>query len=180
MQENKTYAYAVGEKLIYQHEGICVVKEIRKISFAKNDPHEYYILEPLYTSSSTEIFVPVHAKNIESRMRRLITKDEILSVIRHSEEQEGTWVEDSKKRYELFSQRIREGERTEILRVIKMLSLHKLKVEKQGKKFYATDERLLEAAMKDIVEEFSYVLGVAQKDVIPYIVAEVEKAHASC
>ncbi|MBR6567990.1 MAG: CarD family transcriptional regulator, partial [Clostridia bacterium] len=44
---------SVGEVLVYDVHGLCRIKEIKSISFLKNEPKkEYYVLEPLESGNS--------------------------------------------------------------------------------------------------------------------------------
>ena len=74
-----------------------------------------------------------------------------------------------------FEQILRGGKSSDILWLIKVLSLHKSDVESQNKKFYASDEKILDAAKKIILQEFSFVLGLNEDEVIPYIINLTEK-----
>ena len=57
---------------------------------------------------------------------------------------------------------------------MKELSLYRISAEKEKKKFYVSDAKLLAAAEKAIFEEFAYVLGIERDEVIPYIMNKAE------
>ena len=79
-----------------------------------------------------------------------------------------------KKRSAVYGDIISEGDPGKILRLVKELSLYRISAEKEKKKFYASDAKLLAAAEKAIFEEFAYVLGIERDEVIPYIMNKAE------
>jgi len=158
--------YSPGELVAYKQNGICRIEDIRSESFGDAQARPYYIMRSL-TRENTVVYVP--ADTTRSGMHRLLTRDEIDTVITQTEYSALRWIDDSKERAARFTEIIAAGCRSEILWVVKALSLHRVKVEKSGHKFYISDERILAAAKKAVVDEFAFVLGISSDEVIPYI-----------
>ena len=61
------------------------------------------------------------------------------------------------------------GETKEIIALIAKLHLRKKDVEAKGKKFSATDSKILKEAENKVYQEFSYVLDTNKKNVPDFI-----------
>lgn len=69
-----------GERVVCGSKGVCVVEEITTLDIAGVDKkREYYILKPLYLSSST-VYIPVDTA--EGSMRKVLAHEEAESLIR--------------------------------------------------------------------------------------------------
>lgn len=88
--------YKVNETVIYGTEGICKITDIAERNF-NSSVEKYYILKPLYNSSST-IMVPINNEILVSRMRRMLSCEEIEKLIEDMPGEEGLeWIDDEKK-----------------------------------------------------------------------------------
>ena len=153
-----------GDYVTYKENGICQIEE---------ETEEYYILQPVYGHNMT-VYVPKKSQALVDLMCRVITKEQIDAIIQETESSEYKWIEDSKARADYFNKLLRSGDKAAILWLVKVLSLHKIEVEKNKRSFYASDKRVLSAAEKVITEEFAFVLGISPEEVIPYIVGKVQ------
>ena len=126
-----------------------------------------------FTNSSTVIYVPVENEQLTSKMRHILTKEEIDATLDEVNEKEILWIENRKERMEYFQTIINQGDTTELLRIVACLYKRKLSVVNQGKKFSLTDENLLQQAVSIIDNEFSFVLGIEVNKVKDYIQAKV-------
>ncbi len=156
--------YKTGDYVTYKENGICCIAEETK---------EYYILQPVYGHNMT-VYVPKKSEALVNLMCRVLNREEIDEIIQETEHSQYTWIEDSKKRAECFHSLLRGGKKADILWLVKVLSLHKIEVEKNKKSFYASDKKILSAAERVITEEFAFVLGISPEEVIPYIVNKLE------
>ncbi len=165
--------YKIGEYVIYRQIGICQIVDIRKENFDSSIEKTYYVLKSM--SDKTIIYVPVDSQEIELFMRDILTVDKIQSIIDKAETSQNEWVENSKLRANYFEQLLQNGNRSEILWIVKVLSLHKIDVEKSNRKFYVSDERILAKAERLIIDEFAYILGMEKCQVIPYIMSHIKQ-----
>ena len=150
-----------GEYVTYKENGICKIVDVDK---------EYFYLEPVYNNNSNlRMLVPKKNEELVSKMKHVLSKDEIDSLIIESENLKYRWIDDSKKRNEFFTSLLRNGNRAEILWLVKVLSNHKAWVEKNKRSFYANDKKILDNAERIITEEFAYVLGMEPGEVLDYI-----------
>ena len=166
--------FNINDDILYLGTGICHIDDIRTEKFG-TEPKKYFVMHAVNDPKSV-IFVPVDSERLTSCMLELLSPDEINELIESAEEKELEWINDNKQRMSKFSETISSGNRLDILLIFKSLSLMKRELEGQKKKFYATDERLLNAASKVVVEEFSFVLKIDQNDVVPYILDRVKNS----
>ncbi len=159
--------YNAGTHVMYPSGGICYVDAVEKRDFSGTE-REYYIMHPISNPSST-IYVPLDSEKLTSLMLPLVSDADIDSLIADAETVDHPWISDHKVRAEKFDEILHSGRRADLLWLIKTLSAHKEEVTKQRKRLYAADERILSSATKLIVEEFAFVLGLNESDVIPYI-----------
>lgn len=161
--------YFKGEYINYSGSGVCLISEIGTPDFDKSlDP--YYILNPIEDKATT-IFVPLNNPLLLSRMRKLLSKEEIDSLILTIKHESLEWIDDRKKRTEDFGNIIKQNEPLELLKLI--VCIYKKKNQfaenKGNRKLSFSDLDLLERAEKLIEGEFSFVLGIPSVDIAEYI-----------
>ena len=77
-EERKVKVFQNGERVVCGSKGVCVVEEITTLDIAGVDKkREYYILKPLYLSSST-VYIPVDTA--EGSMRKVLAHEEAESL----------------------------------------------------------------------------------------------------
>lgn len=159
--------FQVDEMVLYGTNGVCRVAAIEDRDCG-GKMVTYYILKPFYRAGST-VFVPVKNEKLTSRMRPVLTKDEIDSMIRTIPKEYSGWVEDEKMRKEKFKDIVGRADTFELIQLIKRLIEQKRSVIARGKKLHIGDERILQEAEKMICDGFSYVLGISKEEVPDYI-----------
>lgn len=162
--------FNVGEIISYRATGVCRVEDIREESFT-GETKTYYILKPV-TKNSATIYVPLDNATLCERMGALLTKAEARAILKQAHGDAGTWIEDVKTRQTVFHETISGGDRLKIAAVVCALARHRREVAEAGRKFYASDERLLAAAENAIVGELSYVLECDEQEILDSLCAE--------
>ena len=71
--------YSIGEIVLYGSNGVCEITEITTKKIGK-DSIEYYVLKPVCSDSST-LFVPTQNEMLVSRMRAVLSSDEIKDIL---------------------------------------------------------------------------------------------------
>ncbi len=174
MEQKNNYLYSINEYVSYRHNGIYKIVDICKKEFPVNQSKTYYVLQSVYDSTS-KIYVPLDAKNLKSMMKHALTVDEISSIISKAEKLECDWIDDSSKRDFKLNEILDNGNREEILWIVKLLSIQKEKLAQQKKKLYSCDEKILNTAERIITEEFAFTLGIPKSEVIPYIASNKQQ-----
>ncbi|NLB88841.1 MAG: transcriptional regulator [Syntrophomonadaceae bacterium] len=159
--------FKVNDYVVYGSTGVCQIVDISQENIMDdNKVTEYYVLQPVFDDTMT-IKIPVD--NTKVLMRRIITKDDVKSLIKTIPEQETVWIEDNKERIKFFKEAIRSGNCEEWIKVIKTLYLEKEERSEEGKKLTKTDEDLMKTAEKFLHEEFAVVLNISPEEVPSYI-----------
>ena len=128
----------------------------------------YYILKPEASGEST-IFVPAENEKLVSKMRKLMTKEEIDEMISSTRDRSIEWESDRRFRNENFHEILTAGVRPEMLLMIRCIYNKKEELTENGKKLSESDNATLKTAEKLVEEEFSRVLEIKNEDVETYI-----------
>jgi CarD family transcriptional regulator len=162
---------AVGSMVMYGKNGVCSVKEIvdKKIGKAVL---QYYVLQPAYKSGLT-FFVPVGQES-ELKMQQGLSADESHALIRKMPTLKEFEIEDERERRDAFETLIAQGDRDNLVRIIK--TIYKLRQQRQscGKKLCARDEQIYAQAQKILYDEFAVVLDIEPDQVVPMIINAIE------
>jgi CarD family transcriptional regulator len=171
------YSYKINDYVSYRKNGIYRIIDIRSENKSGTGDKIYYVMKSVYNDNDNiRIFVPVDSVLV-SEMNSILTVDEINSIIASSEELPNKWIEDNKLRALSFEQIFSKGDRAEILWLVKVLSIYKLKLEQNKKVLNTGDTKILSTAVKMIEEEFAFALGISKNEVIPYILNRIEQAQ---
>ena len=169
--------YSINDTILYGTHGVCKISEIAEKEFM-GTIKEYYVLKPLNSAGST-FFVPVGSEKAEKKMRRILSEEEIYELIRTMPQEDAVWIDNENERKEQYRTIIAEGDRIELIRMIKALYYQKKKREAEGKRLYLSDERFFHEAERILYDEFQYVLNVGKDELLPMIFEEIQKSEVS-
>lgn len=159
-----------NDYVMYGITGVCKVLEITTETFKNSIKKKYYVLKPKY-SNNTIIKVPVDNEKIS--IRKLLTKEEIASLINSMPEKEPLWIEDEKSRSEEYKAMVRTGDCDNLVTIIKGIHLNQRNKKINGKKLSKKDEEFKDLAERLINEEFAEVLQIKPEEVTNYIIEHV-------
>lgn len=168
------YPYREGEYVVYRSNGLCCIEGMQAACFDGQTERAYYALHPI-DQPNASFFVPADLPDLEQRMRRILTKEQILQIIDTAYTRDIEWIEDTKKRFEAYDAILKTGDRAHILQLMKLLAQRREQLESQRKKLYAGDNRLLANAQRLLTQEFAFVLQIEQDQVIPFILEHTQK-----
>jgi len=164
--------FQIGQTVLYGMEGVCTIEERQKMKVGHTRAF-YYVLRPVFRPNST-IFVPEDNEALLSKMRPVLSREEIAQILHDAPEQELDWVEDPNERKTEYQIILLSGNRLLIIRMIYALMQHREKLQKHGKHLRSADEQLLRDAQKLLHDEFALVLNISQNEVPDYIRAQIE------
>lgn len=164
--------FKVDDIVTYGINGVCKVAAIEEKNLM-GTTKDYLVLKPLNGDKST-FYVPVDNENLLSKMRKLLSEDEINQLIDSMPNEKVLWIENERERKECYKKIIADGNHSELIRMIKAIHFEKKDRETKGKKLHISDERFLKEAEKILYDEFQYVLNLLEKDVLPYIFARID------
>ena len=150
--------FKIGDTFVYGSNGVCKITDIKSEKFAR-ETKTYYILSPFFDSKET-IFVPVDNETLISKMKALLSKGEIMELIKSIPAQQSVWNENTNTRRELF----------------KTLHDKKQAQEAIGKSLSVLDEKYYRKAQNIIHGEIALVLEMQPAEVEPFIEKVIEAA----
>ncbi len=159
--------YKVGEDVLYGSNGVCTITEITNKKIA-GKTIEYYVLKPVYSETST-LFVPVHNEALVSKIRSVLSKDELNSILSNLPDPP-EWNDNKNDRLELFKNVISEGNCLKLITLIRLIHNHEQIQVSKGKRLHISDERILKEAEKMVCDEISLVLQVDRSRALELII----------
>jgi len=162
--------YSIGDTVMHPSEGVCAITDIRTMQFS-GAAREYYILTPSMEKSSSTVYMPVERGN--SVLRRLLSRADILALIKESTVRDFKWIADNKLRKDAFTKLLHSGDIAGIIRMISEIHAHSTQRVAEGKKPCASDESIMTEAQRLLHQEFSYVLRINQDDTVAFIRKEL-------
>ena len=159
--------YSVNEKIHYGGSGVCVIQEIATMRFGRTR-ERYYVLKPVYQNSSL-IYVPVENQQLVSKMRPVLTREEVDRLIDRMPEIPTAWEEDSQARKASFDALLRSNECRSLIVIIKTLHAQKERRQADGKSLHVSDETFLREAQRLLYDEFAGALEIQPAQVHAYI-----------
>lgn len=169
--------YQVNNTVSYGTHGVCQIAEIGEKNLTGKSI-EYYILKPVYNESST-LYVPVHNEKLTGKMRRILSVQEIRKMIQDMPYHQEDWIENENLRKTRYRELLDEGNRTELLKMLRTLYLHQQEQVSKGKKLHNTDERFFREAEKLLFDEIALVLHIKPNQVLPFILEQIQDADNS-
>ena len=148
----------VGDVVHYGMDGVCVVTDIVEKKLG-GQMRRFFELHP-YFRKNIVIFLPVDNELLLSRVRPVLTREEVLTAVREINEVESIWVEPDAVRKEAYQQIIHGGEHRQLISLVKTLYERKQLMQEDGPKLRSADTVFLKDAERLINEEFAYVLGI--------------------
>lgn len=165
--------FQVNDVIIYGAQGVCKIigTDEKTINGKKKT---YFILKPVDDKGAT-IFAPTDNELVLSKMRRLLTKEEIHMLIDSMQEDSTLWVDNENERKELYKSILTKGDHRQIIKMLKAIYAHKKQREAVGKRLHQSDERFFKDAEQILYNEFQYVLDLKSKDdLMDYIFQQLE------
>jgi CarD family transcriptional regulator len=166
--------FKVNDTVTYGINGICKIADISE-QVTGTRRAEYYILKPA-ANPATSIFVPTQSEELTRKMKRLLTADEIIALIKSIPKDCDIWIDDGKVRREEYRKILFRSDRTELVRLIKTLfdRQQKLSQNPKSKQLASEDKSILETAEEILAGEFAYVLNVQREEIPSYILGILE------
>lgn len=162
-----------GEFIMCGGHGVCRVVDIVGNPIDRLDKkRKYYVLEPVFEKSST-IYTPVDNEKII--MRRILNKEEAEELIERITTIDTVWIQDEKRREQMYKDAIRTYDCQCLVQIIKTLYLRKQNRLKEGKKVLTSDELYLHKAEELLYSEMSLALSIPKEEVEEYIIRAVDR-----
>ncbi len=164
--------YHTGDQVLYGVHGVCrgLGTEER---FTDRKKASYYVLEPM-GQSGARYYVPVANQAAVAKLKRLLSREELDSLLISEAVRQNVWIDDENRRKQYYRELITSGDRAALLAMICSIYRHKRQLADKSKKFHLCDENFLRDAEKLLSAEFSLVLGISMEKIGNYIANRVE------
>lgn len=163
--------FQVGDMVCYGTTGACQIAshEVRQLGDQKQN---CFVLKPVFDKSMT-ICVPEGNELLMARMHPVMTKEEILALIRElpSEDVQCDPNPDVRKQY--YNETLKKGDHRELLRMVKAIYNFRRARRAVGKRLSGFDENAMREAENMLYTEFALVLDIQPADVVPFIRREL-------
>ena len=161
--------YGIGDKVVYGALGVMEILDITE-HVMDDVARKYYVLKEYDSRSTSLTYVPLDNEALVGQMQPLLTKDEIVEVVRAAKSSPLLdWIEDNRARSEYYKKLLGTADRVKLLCMINTVIETGIRREAEGKKNYIADENSMNRAKKLIATEFSLVLGISESEVEEYI-----------
>ena len=161
--------YGIGDKVVYGALGVMQIVDIVDQTFG-DVTKKYYVMREYTAQTSSLTYVPLDNEQLTSQMKPLLTKDEIIDVIKQSKTSPPLdWIEENRARSEFYKSILYTSDRVKLLLMIDAVYRTGIRREAEGKKNFIADETSQRRAEKLIATEFALVLGIPEADVPEFI-----------
>lgn len=162
--------FSVSDFVVFGSADVYKIVDICQKDFGEDSKRNYYVLNPVF-GNSLDVYIPTSHKQMP--MRKILSKKEIVQIIKSMPDIEDKWIEDHKQRKTTYTEVLASGDHEKIIRIIKNIHIHKLELEQQGKQLIITDKELLKSAEKLIYHEFAAVLDLEPEQITDYIIQNI-------
>lgn len=162
--------FQIDDYVNYNVMGVYKVVDIRTEQDISGTEKQYYILKPVYGNNLT-IKTPVD--NHKSLMRRVLTREEVMSIIETMPDQETIWIDNDRQRRESFKATLKTGDCKNWIKLIKTIYQKDQEKKAIGKKITKADEEIMKIAEKNLYEEFAVALNITPDEAVDYVMAHV-------
>ena len=162
--------FSVSDFVVFGSADVYKIVDICQKDFGEDSKRKYYVLNPVF-GNSLDVYIPINHKQMP--MRKILSKKEIVDIIQSIPNIKDEWIEDYKQRKTVYSEILASGDHEKIIRIIKIIHIHELELEQQGKQLINTDKDLLKAAEKLIHNEFAAVLDLEPDQITDYIIQNI-------
>lgn len=157
----------VGSQVVYGIHGVCSIIDVETRTVDRKKV-EYFVLAP-NEQPNARFFVPMHNEAALSKLRPLLSKEELEALLSSEEAHMNCWIEDENRRKQKYRELINCADCAALISMIRSLHQHKENQLAAGRKFHLCDENFLRDAQKLLSSEFSLVLRIDAAEVKSYI-----------
>ncbi|GAA0303539.1 CarD family transcriptional regulator [Gracilibacillus halotolerans] len=163
--------FNIGDLIIYSSHGICKIDDIQEKTIS-GVTRQYYILHPVASENHLTISAPVN--NDQVIIKGLMNKEEALKVLETFDEEGIDWVDNANRRFNEFSGIVNKGNNKDIAQVANTLMRRRIELDKEEKRLYQKDEKLLEDIQQILFHEIALALDMTYESVDAMVNNQIE------
>lgn len=164
--------FKINDVVVYGSQGVCEIVDIveKKIDGASKS---YFVLKPK-TDRGATFFVPTWNEKAWGKMRKVMSKNDIDTLIDSMPTKTPTWIANENERKETYKKILASGNQAAIISMVQALFIHKKEREAEGKRLHMSDEHFMKDAEQLLYNEWQYVLNVDKVGLMEYIFRRIE------
>lgn len=170
--------YKTNETVLHANYGICKISEITR-QVINGSSVECYTVKPLY-DNQCRFLIAANNQKATQKIQRVLSRRELEALIQTMSTESTIWIENATLRKKRYEEILENGDRQELVQLIKTLYLRQQTLQEKGKKLQTADERSLQMAEKLLHDEISHVLHIQRDHVRSFILHSIQDAAASC
>jgi len=160
--------FSIGQNVVYGIHGVCVIEDIRNTSLSSMmPPQNYYVLKQIKRGSV--IYVPCSNESGRYKIRGLLSENEIYAMIEAIKGDRMEWNVNRKERTAAFRDILSQGLSEDLLLMMLCIRERKNEFTDAKKKLSGADNDILTSAENLVIQEFAFVLGIDEDDVLSFI-----------
>lgn len=167
--------FEINDTVQYGTTGVCRITDVVTKSF-DGDCIWYYVLEPVHQAHSV-VYVPVKNERLVAKMKKLLSAQEVETLVQEIPQCRIEWIEDDNMRQEAYKEILAKGERRELLGLIRVLYSRQQTLKERHRHLRTADEQVLKTAEKLINDEFAAVLHISPDEVVPFIMSKLKNTE---
>ena len=164
--------FKINDVVVYGSQGVCEIVDIaeKKIDGASKS---YFVLKPK-TDRGATFYVPTWNEKAWGKMRKVMSKNDIDTLIDSMPTKTPTWIANENERKETYKKILASGNQAAIISMVQALFIHKKEREAEGKRLHMSDEHFMKDAEQLLYNEWQYVLNVDKVGLMEYIFRRIE------
>lgn len=159
--------FTLNDVVVYSSQGVCEIIGIEEQKVG-GEIKRYFVLKPKNGKGAT-CYVPTWNEKALSKMRKVMTKNDVDTLIDSMPTSHTTWIENESERKETYKKILASGNQAAIISMVQALFSHKKKREAEGKRLHMSDEHFMKDAEQLLYNEWQYVLNVDKAGLMTYI-----------
>lgn len=149
--------FNIGDVIIYSVHGISKIDNICEKTFS-NVTRTYYELHPLEQKNLT-ISTPVD--NDKVVMLKIMDQEEAEEILQLFQQKGIDWISNPRERNMEYKKIVKNGNRSEIAGLVNTLMRHKMELNRENKKMYEQDRRILDTTQNILFKELAMTLNTS-------------------
>lgn len=159
--------FQVGNQVLYGMHGVCTITDVEE-RVVDHKKIQYFVLEPT-DQQETRFYVPIRNQAAVSKLRSVMTKEDVNRLLSSDEVQQDAWIPDENQRKQCYHDLITSCDRAALVRMVHTLHRRKHIQSAAGRKLHLCDETFLRDAEKLLGSEFALVLNLPREQVDAYV-----------
>lgn len=167
--------FNVNDVVVYGSQGICRIVGVEEQKTGE-ERKAFFILKPEKDSGAT-FYVPTWNQKALSKLRKVMTMQDVNSLIDSMPDSKPTWIDNEKERRETYKKILATGDPAAVISMVQALFVYKKQREAEGKRLHMADEQFLKDAEQLLYNEWQYVLNMDKDELMAYIFSRTEGSN---